>query len=443
MIEISPAALAEFLRQQRWFAAKDGPFTVADVEVLATVRTDPVVQLWLVHVEQDGVSEPYHLVAELRTEPLSRLGHVVIGDVAGASCYDALHDRDVTDDWLGLLEGSREAQGLTVHRIGGDPLPEVGPSLVMTAEQSNTSLVFGDSLVLKFFRRPHPGVHPDVEVQSALAAVGCTHIAKPYGWIDSAAGTLAFAQEFLAGGVEGWDLAKSSVRDLVREGDLHADEVGGDFAAEAERLGEVTAEVHESMRVALPTDSWTGSDLVARAVRMHDHLAGAVQAAPQLEPYAKALGEVYDDLAGLDGVVTVQRIHGDLHLGQTMRVSSGWKLLDFEGEPARAVAERRDLDSPLRDVAGMLRSFEYAAHQSDSAGETSAQAAYRAAEWAERNRTAFCDGYARAGGYDPRGDEVLLKAYEADKAVYEVVYEARMRPEWLPIPLAAVERLAG
>ncbi len=314
----------------------------------------------------------------------------------------------------------------------------------MTAEQSNTSLVYGDTVVLKVYRRPHPGLHPDVEVHAALAERGLRATwPRPYGWIDSPAGTLAFAQEFLSGGVEGWDLAKSSVRDLVREGDLHADEVGGDFAAEAERLGEVTAEVHAALRESLPTSTWGPDELGARASLLHDHLVGAVQEAPVLEPYAKVLAAAYDDLAALEVPVAVQRVHGDLHLAQTMRVSTGWKLLDFEGEPSRPVSERRALDSPQRDVAGMLRSFEYAAHQLDAEGASSNQAAYRAGEWAERNRAAFCTGYARAAGRDPREDAVLMRAYEADKAVYEVVYETRMRPAWVPIPLAAIERLAG
>ena len=440
-----PLGLPGFLEQQRWFAAKDRPFRVTDVEVVATVRTDPLVELWLVHVDEEGTSVAYHLAVEHQNSEVDRLTHVHIGTQDGAELYDALHDRDVTDDWLALLDGELDVPGLEAGRVSSEPLPASGPSLVMTAEQSNTSLVYGDTIVLKVYRRPHPGLHPDVEVHAALAAVGCAHVAAAYGWIESPAGTLAFAQEFLAGGVEGWDLAKSSVRDLLREGDLHADEVGGDFADEARRLGEVTAEVHLALQAALPTASWGQVELAARAELLHENLAVALGVAPALEPYARALGEIYDAVATLSTGVPVQRVHGDLHLGQTMRVASGWKLLDFEGEPSRPVSERRALDSPLRDVAGMLRSFEYAAHQLDADSEpgAGAQTTFRAAEWTNRNRTAFCEGYAAATGRDPRDDAVLLRAFEADKAVYEVVYESRMRPSWVPIPLAAIERLAG
>jgi 1,4-alpha-glucan branching enzyme len=135
----------------------------------------------------------------------------------------------------------------------------------------------------------------------------------------------------------------------------------------------------------------------------------------------------------------LQRIHGDYHLGQVLDVPGrGWVLLDFEGEPLRPLAERSRPDLALRDVAGMLRSFDYAAGQARVQGTASA-ADTRA--WAQACCDAFCDGYAAVSGRDPRQDDVLLRALELDKALYEVVYETRNRPDWLPIPLAAVDRL--
>ena len=138
-----------------------------------------------------------------------------------------------------------------------------------------------------------------------------------------------------------------------------------------------------------------------------------------------------------------QRIHGDLHLGQALRTVHRWVVLDFEGEPTSSIAQRRRFDSPLRDIAAMLRSYDYAARYPVLNMPLSAQLEYRAAEWSERNRDAFCDGYSEAAGHDPREDMAAIRGFEADKAVYEAMYEARNRPLWLTVPLGSLARLAG
>jgi len=136
---------------------------------------------------------------------------------------------------------------------------------------------------------------------------------------------------------------------------------------------------------------------------------------PELEEFASALRAHFDAVSALDELVTVQRIHGDLHLGQVLRKSHRWVVIDFEGEPMATLEERRLPDSPLRDIAGMLRSFEYAGHHRVIEFGYDPQLSYRAAEWSKRNRDAFCDGYAAAAGADPRTHDVLLRAFEADR----------------------------
>jgi maltokinase len=250
-------------------------------------------------------------------------------------------------------------------------------------------------------------------------------------------------QEFMTTATDGWQLATNSVRDLMAEADLHAEEAGGDFAAEAHRLGVAAAEVHADLAAAFGSSVLSRTDLAARAQAMNARLDAALTEVPELSEVEPGLRQAYSEFAELTVPVTAQRVHGDLHLGQVLRTSHRWVVLDFEGEPAKSIAERQAEDSPMRDVAGMLRSFDYAArHQLINVGSTG-QSEFRAAEWAARNRGAFCAGYAEAGGLDPAESSVLVTAFEADKAVYESVYEARNRPNWLPIPLASLHRLAN
>jgi maltokinase len=176
---------------------------------------------------------------------------------------------------------------------------------------------------------------------------------------------------------------------------------------------------------------------------MQSRLDVALRSIPELEPYADRLRARYQALGELAETLPIQRIHGDLHLGQTLRTVKGWKIIDFEGEPAKSLAERVALDSPVRDVAGMVRSFDYAAGATLQQFGSDAQLRYRADEWAQRNRAAFIGGYAETSGLELDRLGPVLAAYEADKAVYEAVYEMRNRPTWLGIPLHAVARIAG
>jgi maltokinase len=239
---------------------------------------------------------------------------------------------------------------------------------------------------------------------------------------------------------EGWAMATASVRDLMAEADLHAEEVGGDFAGEAHRLGNAVATVHADLGRALGVRTANADALAAITDRMHRKLDVTARIVKELRPFVPALRAAFDEARGEDTPVTIQHIHGDLHLGQTLRTTATWLLIDFEGEPAASAEERVLPAPPLRDVAGMLRSFDYAAHQMLLGQPADRQLEFRAAEWARRNRDAFCTGYAEVSP-DPRESTALLRAFELEKAVYEIAYEHDNRPDWLPIPLAAVETL--
>jgi maltokinase len=364
--------------------------------------------------------------------------------------YDAMRDREATAPWLIHLVNASTIGPMHFHPAGVAYIPEGLPGDIVSGEQSNTSLIYGDQAILKLFRRLEPGLNPDVEVHDALRRTENEHIAPLLGHIEiddpdpaKPPATAAMLQRFVPNASDGWRLATASVRDLYAEGDLHADEVGGDFAADSERLGAATASVHKDMAAVLPTEPADEGWFRRLAEQMNARLDEAIGIVPQLAEHADGIRAVYAAVAGSTEQVVRQRVHGDLHLGQVLRTATGWILLDFEGEPARSLQSRRELDSPLRDVAGMLRSFDYAARHMLVEQPDDPQRAYRAQEWAERNRTAYCSGYSAASGLDPCGDSPLLRAFEADKAVYECVYEARNRPHWLMIPLNSLSRISS
>ena len=446
--------LEAWVPTQRWFPGK-GRTATFRAERLAELVAEPEVAIWTVHADyDDGGSETYQVPLVVRDEPSETLEHVLLGTLDTESgprwIYDALHDKEVTPAWLAGMQESAAANGQRVRFVRyaetTDEIPVDEPSLVLSGEQSNTSMVFGDAAIMKVFRRLQPGVNPDIEVGAALSKLGARHVPRLLGAveadIDGELTSLAMLQEFMTTATDGWELAKTSVRDLMAEADLHAEEAGGDFAGEAHRLGAAVAEVHADLATAFGTREATAAQLRARAEAMRERLAEAVGIVPDLEQVAAGLTELFAAVGDLADGVTVQRIHGDLHLGQALRTVHRWVLIDFEGEPMAAIEGRRDFDSPLRDIAGMLRSFEYAGHHRIIEFGYDQQLTYRAQEWSQRNRDAFCEGYAEGSGTDPRVHAVLLRAFEADKAVYEAVYEARNRPSWLPIPLASLNRLA-
>ncbi|MDT4894911.1 MAG: maltokinase [Pseudonocardiales bacterium] len=440
-----------WLPNQRWFAGK-GRSGKVSVRLLTAFGDGAQTEVWTAQVVyEDGDVETYQLPLVAHTAPSETLEHVLLGTVESgdgpAWVYDALHDKDITGAWLRNISDDLAEGSLRFRRyVAPDEIPLEGQSLVLTAEQSNTSLRFDDQVIVKVFRRLQPGINPDIEIHAALGEFGGKHVARLLGSvecdIDGEPYSLAMAQEFMTTATDGWELAKASVRDLLAEADLHAEEAGGDFAGEAWRLGVAIAETHADLAAAFGTTPAVHDAIRERAIAMRSRLEAARDVVAELDDLAPGLRALYDEFAEATSELVLQRIHGDLHLGQALRTVHRWVLIDFEGEPMAALADRRLPDTPLRDIAGMLRSFAYAGHHRLIEGGAEAQLAYRADEWTTRNRAAFCDGYADAAGSDPRAHSAVLRAFEADKAVYEAVYEARNRPTWLPIPLASLARLA-
>lgn len=430
--------LRAWLPHQRWFAGKGREIGRVQL-VSAADLLPPRVVPGLLHLLVDVDGDCYQLLLGVRPAlppalAPALIGRAETGPYAGQFVYEGLGDPRLA---ALLLERLRAPGVLGPLRFDRDPMALIPAALAprpLSGEQTNSSLIYGDSYILKVFRRVGPGVNPDLELPRALAAAGCARVPAPVAWYEADLPgvtdgrgrpeplTLGVLQPYLRGSHDGWQLA------LRKLG------AGADFTTEAHALGRATAEVHSALATALPTVALDPERTARLAAGMTARLAATVREVPALRPYEAGLRGAFDALAASRGLaVPAQRIHGDLHLGQTLRAADGtWALIDFEGEPARPLAERRRPEPAVRDIAGMLRSFDYAARSHQPF----------APAWADAARAAFCEGYARTTGRDPREDPVLLRAYETDKAVYEARYESRHRPDWLHVPMAAIRRLS-
>jgi trehalose synthase-fused probable maltokinase len=306
-------------------------------------------------------------------------------------------------------------------------------------EQSNTSVVLGERLMLKLFRLLEPGLNPDLEIGTFLTDAGFADTPPMAGGItwqpdgDEPAAA-AMLQAFVPALGDAWAAMLDHLATDPTRG-LHA----------AAEIGRVTAAMHRALasrpdHPAFPARTATVEEAAGWRASAERQLAQAVTAVSgsdherlvALSPIITA--RFADTFGSASGDAAVTRIHGDYHLGQLLaRPDGGYSVIDFEGEPARPLAERRAPSSPLRDVAGMLRSLDYASRMAARDSGLDADA------WLARARAAFLEGYGGIGS-EQRG---LLDAFELEKACYEVRYEANNRPDWLWLPIAAVARLGG
>ena len=420
-------ALRAWLPNQRWFPVKAG---LTLIEPWISVRFDdgsaPVTHIVRAH-GASGVSLVHvPVIVKAPEEGLTR-PRGFIAEVDGQWLLDAMVDPEYWTSWLTLAqwgEGDDGARG---------PL-DVSGAIFISGEQSNSSVIFpnlGGGAILKVFRPLSRGANPDVDVPRALVQAGWDGVPRPLAWLELSWAAhetglldLGVLSEFVAGASDGFELACAYASS------------GRSFAEPARALGATVAQMHSALARALPTSVTVSMDWMRGELRRRARQV--IAAEPVLGARAGAIETLLSNLGHEPGhesgsesesPIALQHIHGDLHLGQVLSApDGGWRVLDFEGEPMRPVAERVRPDLPARDVAGVLRSFDYAAAVGESSDPT----------WAAEARAAFLAGY----NDDAQGiDDALLRALELDKALYEVGYESANRPDWVAIPLAGIDRL--
>ncbi len=426
--------LTSWLPAQRWFAAAAGGVgTVAIISDIRLAAGDPELRHLMVDVTSDGEVTRYQIWLGLRRILPDHLDQARIGPLGdGRTGYDAAHDPELTTL---VLRGIAEQRSAGPLRFLAEPATAIDPAArgrMLPPLQSNTSIVFGETAILKLLRRPYSGHHPDLEVPAALARNGSRLVAAPLGWIELADGPgeptiLAILSQYFPGARNGWTLAIES---------LDAGPAG--FTEQSRLLGRATARMHAELAAAFGTSEMARPDLHAMAAAMTADLKRAIAVVPELARYERVVAGSYAELVRLDVPIVLQRIHGDYHLGQVLATNRGWVVLDFEGEPSVPLARRRAFAPALRDVAGMLRSFDYAGRYQALERKTGGEFADATLNWVRNCQDAFRAGYADGAGAQHPVPEVLLRALTLSKAVYEAEYEARHRATWLPIPLAAI-----
>src|SRR5437763_13303119 len=424
--------LPEWLEQQRWYASKSRRVTGVEVVESAVLREDPILLLALVQSRfATGTHELYQFLP-------------------GPGTFDALADPSQSLELLWRIERVEAidtAQGrFAFERADGfTEVREGAPARLMGVEQSNTSVVFDDRVVLKMFRKLEPGINPELEMLRFLTEHGFESIAPLQGWYEyegqALSATLGVAQTFLPGATDGWELALDQI---ASSPDPFLDRLG--------RLGAITAEMHNVLASDASDPAFSPEEPSQEALSLltatvDEDIERVFVRLPDDGRVADIAGrgrEVRERLAAREQIGVggrVIRTHGDYHLGQTLATSGGWVIIDFEGEPARPLHERRQKRSPLRDVASMLRSFAYVTSAVEIQRGRKAPEAFE-----QRARERFLERYFQCIDPTllPAGEAQvasLLSIFELEKAIYELQYELDNRPHWVSIPVAGIRRL--
>ena len=444
------AAVRAWLPGRRWFPAKGSEATfqhVARITYPGPPEPAPQVFVEVLRAPDAGPDgAPIVLQVPLVLETVPPDGDAgtapvcdgLISAVGSSRLYDGAHHPAFVAAWLGAATWSPTAPD-------SSPTFDLRGLHVLTGEQSNTSVLLphvDGGAMLKILRSLAPGQNPDVVVPRALTRVGWSGVPAPYAWSTITLAALHGPAD--SDGQESpWTAHSGVLAELVpnaRDGfELACDHAGQGrpFDDLARDLGLQIAQMHAALRDAFPADvaaadvTWLLTALRRRVASAATSSRAVAARAHQIDAFWHRLRAVADDAVRAGRPLPpLQRIHGDLHLGQALHsAGTGWRILDFEGEPLRPVLERTRPDLGERDVAGMLRSIDYAA------------AVGRATDpgWAQSARRSFLEGYYGTPAPTDRG--VVLDAFELDKALYEVVYEERNRPSWVAIPLAAVDRI--
>jgi maltose alpha-D-glucosyltransferase / alpha-amylase len=420
---------AEQLRAARWFGGKSRAIRATRVIDRACWAPDASVCLVDVHYV-NGPSETYVLADHFDDPSTARAllahfdGSTIVTEAGGSLSFRPTRRLDTIDR---------------------DHLEPIRP---LKGEQSNSSIRFGQALILKLFRRVQFGPNPDVEVGRFLTEhtsfCGTPPVAGSLTYLsaDGREADLALLQEFEPNRGDAWTTMLARVREVLNGGAFE------DSVSALARLGQTTADLH------LALSSGTGhfgpelivdNDVTDWRQAIHAEVEAAAAALAQrgINVDHTRLLERADGIDGLQGALKT-RHHGDYHLGQVLERDDGaFVIIDFEGEPAKPLTQRREKRSPLRDVAGLLRSLDYARNSALRAhGSATDDVMRRAEAWYSAARAAFLDAYlARAQLHPnliPKHVEAPLAALELEKAAYEVLYELNNRPDWLPIPLAAL-----